>query len=226
MKTKKRKSGENQYLEFINSINKKGYEQMGLMTSWAWYDDPKRLAFMLSRYKFVSKMLFDFKRVAEVGCGDGFGSRVVSDSVENLDCYDFDIELLESAKITQKKSKKKINFYFHNILKNKLQKKYDGIYSLDVFEHIVKTKEKKFLKNIIDSLNRNGVLILGAPSLESQKYASKFSKLGHVNCKSQKDLKKLLEKYFKNVFTFSMNDEVLHTGFSKMAHYNLFICCK
>ena len=48
---------------------------------------------MLSRYKFVSKMLFDFKRVAEVGCGDGFGSRVVSDSVENLDCYDFDIEL-------------------------------------------------------------------------------------------------------------------------------------
>tara|TARA_Y100000389_G_C17332668_1_gene448960 strand:+ start:313 stop:993 length:681 start_codon:yes stop_codon:yes gene_type:complete len=226
MKTKKRKSGEHQYLEFINSVNKKGYERMGLMTSWAWYDDPKRLAFMISRYKFVSKMFFDFKKVAEVGCGDGFGSRVVSGSVGHLDCYDFDIELLESAKITQKKSKNKINFYFHDILKNKLKKKYDGIYSLDVFEHIEKTKEKRFLKNIINSLNKNGVLILGAPSLESQKYASKFSKLGHVNCKTQKDFKKLLENYFKNVFAFSMNDEVLHTGFSKMSHYNLLICCK
>ena len=99
MKNKKRKSGEHQYLEFINSVNKKGYERMGLMTSWAWYDDPKRLAFMISRYKFVSKMFFDFKKVAEVGCGDGFGSRVVSSSVGHLDCYDFDIELLESVNL-------------------------------------------------------------------------------------------------------------------------------
>ena len=41
---------------------------MGLMTSWAWYDDPKRLTFMVSRYKFVSKMLTNLKLVAEVGC--------------------------------------------------------------------------------------------------------------------------------------------------------------
>ena len=34
----------------------------------------------------------------------------------------------------------------------------------------------------------------------------------------------ILEKYFKNVFLFSMNDEVVHTGFSKMAHYLICLC--
>ena len=76
----KRNTGEFQYKEFIEFINKRGFERMGLMTSWAWYDDPKRLAFMVSRYKFVSKMLTNLKLVAEVGCGDGFGSRIVSEA--------------------------------------------------------------------------------------------------------------------------------------------------
>ena len=33
------------------------------------------------------------------------------------------------------------------------------------------------------------------PTLESQKYASKGSKLGHINCKSKKELKKLLVNF-------------------------------
>ena len=58
------------------------------------------------------------------------------------------------------------------------------------------------------------------PSLESQKYASKQSKEGHVNCKSGENLKKLLNKYFINNFVFSMNDEVVHTGFSDGSLFN------
>ena len=72
---------------------------------------------------------------------------------------------------------------------------------------------------------KNGVLILGIPSIESQKYASKISKEGHVNCKSADEFSKILETYFNNVFMFSMNDEVIHTGFGKMAHYLIAICC-
>jgi len=66
---------------------------------------------------------------------------------------------------------------------------------------------------------------LGIPSIESQTYASPASKEGHINCKTGKDLKLFLEKYFHNVFSFSMNDEVVHTGFEKMAHYLFVICC-
>ena len=96
---------------------------------------------------------------------------------------------------------------------------------LDVLEHIQPSDEDRFIKNTLDSLKLNGSLIIGMPSIESQKYASAPSKAGHVNCKSAEDFKKLMEKYFYNVFIFSMNDEVLHTGFYQMSHYLFTLCC-
>ena len=67
-------------------------------------------------------------------------------------------------------------------------------------------------------------MIVGMPSLESQKYASYKSKKGHINCKTGDDLKKTFEFFFHNVILFSMNDEVVHTGFNKMAHYLIVLC--
>jgi 2-polyprenyl-3-methyl-5-hydroxy-6-metoxy-1,4-benzoquinol methylase len=113
---------------------------------------------------------------------------------------------------------------FLSELKEKLSKLYDGIYLLDVIEHIHKNKENKFLKNITLSLKENGVIIIGTPSLESQKYASKAAKIGHINCKSFYDLKKTMQKFFSTVFMFSMNDEMIHTGFYGMSHYLFAVC--
>lgn len=69
-----------------------------------------------------------------------------------------------------------------------------------------------------------GALILGIPSLESQVYASEGSKMEHVNCKSGEDFKEFCKKYFHHVFVFSVNDEVVHTGFYPMAHYLFALC--
>jgi len=74
----------------IEAVRQRGLERLGLMTSWAWTDDPKRLAFTLSRYKFVAKMLDGRSHVLEVGCGDGFGSRVVRQAVGGLTAIDTD----------------------------------------------------------------------------------------------------------------------------------------
>ena len=87
------------------------------------------------------------------------------------------------------------------------------------------SRESKFLGNVFASLETEGAAIIGMPSLESQPYASEPSRLGHVNCKTAPDLKSILESHFHNVFMFSMNDEVVHTGFHKMAHYILALCC-
>ncbi|MCI5632323.1 hypothetical protein [Helicobacter sp.] len=46
----------------------------------------------------------------------------------------------------------------------------------------------------------------------------------HVNCKSGEDFKEFCKKYFHHVFVFSMNDEVVHTGFYPMAHYLFALC--
>ncbi len=77
------------------------------------------------------------------------------------------------------------------------------------------------MSNLSASLNPTGVCIIGMPSLESQRYASPNSQIGHVNCKTGENLETLMRMYFRTVFMFAMNDEVVHTGFLPMAHYLL-----
>jgi 2-polyprenyl-3-methyl-5-hydroxy-6-metoxy-1,4-benzoquinol methylase len=203
--------------------DKQGLEKLGLMNSVVWYDDPKRLVFTLSRYKFVAKMLSGKNTVVEIGCGDGFGARIVKQEVNQLTITDYDPYFIKRFKDIYS-DKWPITAIEHNILEGPLMDRFDAVYSLDVMEHMHTDQEKIYIRNIIDSVNDNGVVIIGMPSLESQPYASPGSKEGHVNCKSGKDFKDLMEKFFANVFLFSMNDEVVHTGFEKMAHYLIVVC--
>ena len=94
-----------------------------------------------------------------------------------------------------------------------------------MLEHIPEADEHRFIANVVASLSPTGVAIFGMPSLESQSHASPQSKAGHVNCKSGEALKRTLEQHFHTVFVFSMNDEVVHTGFYPMAHYLLAVGC-
>jgi 2-polyprenyl-3-methyl-5-hydroxy-6-metoxy-1,4-benzoquinol methylase len=216
--------GENQYQESIQRVQSAGHERLGLMTTWAYQDDPKRLAFTFARYKFVAKMLSGAGKVLEVGCGDGFISRVVRQEVGELKGVDFDPALIVDAE-ANRSEQWPIEFAWHDMLKGPVSGEFDAAYALDVLEHIPAEVEDRFIRHMIMPVKDQGVVIIGMPSLQSQSYASKQSKEGHVNCKDQRDLKKLMEKYFHNVFAFAMNDEVLHTGYHAMAHYVLVLCC-
>ncbi|MBT5878580.1 MAG: SAM-dependent methyltransferase, partial [Rhodospirillaceae bacterium] len=68
---------EAQYEDCLRAAEESGVDRFGVMTNQIWRDDPRRMAILLSRYKFVAKMLSGKRRVVEVGCGDAFGSRVV-----------------------------------------------------------------------------------------------------------------------------------------------------
>ena len=198
-------------------------ENFGINSSWKWHNDPRQFFISLSRYKFVSKILKGKKNVLEIGCSDGFNSRVVKQEVGNLDLCDTEEELINNAKKILKK-KWKIKFFIFDFLKKKFNKKYDGIYLLDVLEHIPEKKEKVFLKNILKSLKKEGILIIGIPSLEFQAFSRPKHISGHINCKTSSELKKTLNNYFHNVIIFSMNDEMVHTGFEKMSCYFCFMC--
>ena len=186
-------------------------------TSHEWRNDPKHLVFSLSRYKFVSKMLDGYNKVLEVGAGDGFKSDIVFDVVKNL-------TLCEYNDLHKKDYQGNAKYIIHDFVKRKHKNSFDAIYAIDVLEHINKKKENIFIKNTLLSLNKNGILIFGMPTIESQKYASKLSKIGHINCKSKNSLRKLMQNFFHNVFMFSMNDEMVHTGYDKMSHYIFAVC--
>ncbi len=223
-KSAKVAKGEKQYQKAIDGVLSQGAERLGLMTTWAYRDDPKRLAFTFARYKFVGKMLAGCENVLEAGCGDAFVSRVVRQSVKRLTAVDFDRRFVDDAN-SRLNERWPIECFQHDLLEGPVPGSFDGIYSLDVLEHIPKSKERRFLDNLVAPLTSHGVLIIGMPSLRSQTYASVQSKVGHVNCKDQNDLKRLMQDYFHCVFMFSMNDEVVHTGFHAMSHYHLALCC-
>ena len=86
---------EPQYNDCLEIVQKQGLTKLGIMSNQVWHDDPRRLAFMLSRYKFVSKMISGRKKAAEIGCGDAFGSRIVQQEVEHLNVYDIDPIFIE-----------------------------------------------------------------------------------------------------------------------------------
>ena len=204
--------------------DKAGVAQLGLMNNQVWYDDPRRLVFTLSRYKFVSKILSGRRNVLEVGCGDGFCARVVRQEVERLTISDYD-PLFISDFNERTEPRWPIEARVIDVLDAPITGNYDAAYSLDVLEHIPAEQEDRFLKHLIAGLAPHATVIIGMPSLESQPYASPPSRAGHVNCKTGPDLKALMERHFRHVFLFSMNDEVVHTGYHKMAHYLLALCC-
>jgi len=218
----RRKTKEPQNQIQIDTYREKGPVQLGPWTSHIWRNDPRHLGFNLARYKFCAKMLAGKSEVLEVGCGDAFGMMVVLQSVVSIHGIDFEPIIIEDIKTRlANEGAKRCSFSVLDITKKPMSRKFDAAYSLDVIEHIPAEFEDRFIANICGSLRPNASCIIGTPNIEAEKYASPASAEGHVNLKSAESLRELLSRYFRNVFIFSMNDEVVHTGFYPMAQYLL-----
>jgi len=219
------KTKEAQYQFLLELEQSEGLQELGLMSSQVWRDDPRRLLFVLARYKFAAKMFTGLDKVLEVGCADAFGTRLVRQEVPHVVASDFDPVFIERNRARNSK-RWPIDFRVHDMLAGPLPEKFDAVYAIDVIEHVPAEQELLFVGNMVRSLQSRGICLMGPPSLQSQAYASAPSKAGHVNCKDGPGLRELMAHFFHHVFLFSMNDEVVHTGFTPMAHYLWALCCQ
>lgn len=199
--------------------------RLGSWTSESMMHDAKHLSFVLSRYKFVAKILEGRKGVLEIGCGDAFGAPIVAQAVEKLYAVDWEEKLVKDN-VERLSFIKNITFIHHdintasvNVQENNMD--IDAIYNIDFIEHIDPLKEDAVMINMIHSYKskENAVMIIGTPNISASQYASPQSAVLHINLKSFDTLKFLLNKYFYNVLMFGMNDEVVHTGYAPMSHY-------
>jgi 2-polyprenyl-3-methyl-5-hydroxy-6-metoxy-1,4-benzoquinol methylase len=197
---------------------------MGPMTGQVWREDPRRLVFLLARYKFVSKMLAGKKTAIEFGCGDAFGMRIVRQTVGLVHGVDFDPVFIDWARSAAEREKLDSSYSQIDFIKEAPSGRYEAAYSLDVIEHIPESEESSFVDHLADVLEPNGVCIVGTPNVTATPYASPVSLEGHINLKSAESLKVTMSRRFDNIFIFSMNDEVIHTGFYPMAHYLFALC--
>lgn len=215
---------EPQYDVTLTELEKKGSFPLGPIASYVYRGDPRRLGFLLARYKFCSKMLAGKASAVEIGCGDGFGMRVVLQTVSRVDGVDFDPVFTGWCREQARREGLNSSFHTVDMTQGSPPGPYEAAYCLDVIEHIPRRLEKRFIANICRALAPEAVCIIGTPNLSAHAHASPPSRIGHINLKTGESLRDLLGSFFRNVFIFSMNDEVIHTGFYPMAHYLFAIC--
>jgi 2-polyprenyl-3-methyl-5-hydroxy-6-metoxy-1,4-benzoquinol methylase len=185
--------------------------------------DPKRLAFVLSRYTFAGQMTEDCASILELGCSEGIGAALLHKFEKKYLGLDLDSVAIEAAK--KNFWAPCVNFELANFL-HPFEGKYGGVVSLDVLEHISPgNNEKLYFETITDHLTDHGVCVIGTPNITSSQYASTESMAGHVNMFSAQRLKDVMSIFFNTVFIFSMNDEIVHTGYYPMAHYLFSVGC-
>ena len=110
-----------------------------LLDSFVVENNFKGLPTILSRYKFVAKMLEGKKNIVEVGCNAGFKTMLLAQFVENVYGIDYDAEQISFAK--ENFENKQARFLCKDIFDvkgsvNGIEN--DGIFALDVIEHIPK----------------------------------------------------------------------------------------
>lgn len=205
------------------NIEGKTEVHLGNYLAYWFKNTPRRALHYSSYYKFASTMIGKNKRVLDVGCSEGLGTWLLSKECGFAKGIDLDEEAINIAKSNWQDEN--IEFIYGDFLKYSTAK-WDAVVNFDVVEHIFPENTSLFFERIVDNLTHDGIAIIGTPSLESQQYASEVSKAGHVNVYSYERLEEEMLRYFNHVFMFCANDEVVHTGFPRMAHYLIAAGCK
>lgn len=182
---------------------------------------PRRLLYMLSYYKFAAKMIGPNKRIIDVGCSEGLGTVILAEFAASCIGFDQDRDAIEAANASV--ASDRLRFEVCDSLIDPLPC-CDAVVSLDTIEHIPRESEDAYVRAFANALTERGVCVIGTPNETSRQYASPWTNAGHINLFSADRLQALAERHFRNVFLFSANDEVVHTGFSPMAHYLIVLC--
>ena len=206
------------YARATDPLFEAGTIALGPWTSHSLIHDPKHLAFVLGRYKFVAKMLQGRARVMEIGVGDAFGLPLVASAATHVYALDWDQRLLD-GNLQRLEHLTNVTYVLADPNTQSLNLEVDAAYWVDVLEHLSPDSEAAVLENILRCLPDDGVLLTGTPNKTAAQFASPQSEVAHINLKTMEELRALMQRYFRNVFMFGMNDEVLHTGFGPMCHY-------
>lgn len=221
----------------VTALNVEEAITLGPIYSEFLLSDPKCFGFVLARYKFAAKMLARKKSILEVGCGEGVGAMMLAcETRARVVGIDFDQQQIDYASRNlqqpfdrfRPQDKGRLAYRCHDFVSGTDDLgRFDGLVSVDVIEHVpAGDEEDRFLSRCRDLLADDGVAILGTPNDFASAYASERSQIGHINLFTPDRYVETLERYFSNVFLMSMNDEVVHTGFNKMAHYLMAVCVK
>lgn len=213
----------------VTDLNHPEGFSLGPVNAATWLRDPRHMGFMLARYKFAAKMMRRCTSIIEVGCGEGLGTlMLIRDTDARVLGVDFDeAQIAYARQHLEPHGEGRLSFLCGDATEpGRITGTFDGLLCLDVIEHVDPKEERRFLQTCVLNLQPGAVAIFGTPNIASDAFASPPSRAGHINLFSPERFAATLEEHFHRVFPFSMNDEMVHTGYAKMAHYLLALCIR
>lgn len=182
--------------------------------------NPLMTAVKLARFKFPARMLGAKDDVLDLGCGRGYGTYFYASMTQGrVIGVDFFSDI---AAVREQITRPNLQFLEDDLRlpsPQLLEMKHDAILSVDVIEHFSRDDGSALIENFSKTLNPGGMMILGTPNRRSAEWRSEQSKKVHIHEYEPEELRALCDTYFRRTFQFSMNDEIIHTGFSKLAWF-------
>ena len=187
-----------------------------------WLNAPDHLAMVLARYRAAAALIGRSQSVAEFGCGEGIGARILAAGRERYTGFDRDAEAIAIAARADLATA--VAFHTTDVLDlatDAVRDAYDAIVALDVIEHLSESDGRRLVAIARGLLRANGVLVVGTPSRRFDHLASRQSRAAHVYTYRPSDLDALVGDHFRIVQSFGMQDTTLHLGHPDARHYLL-----
>ena len=171
----------------------------------------------LARYMFLLRQVRPEYTILEIGCGTGYGSRLLADKAKKVIATDkASFELRNSWDAISKE-----NLIFTDIIPDEL---FDIVVSFEVVEHIPVSELSEYFSTIKSHLKSTGVVFLSTPRALPFEERSKNRQLEHIKEYEFIEFRTLLDENFKNVFIFSQNDSIISSQSPNMAWNFVAIC--
>ena len=181
--------------------------------------NPLMSVIKLARYKFVAKMLSKDDVVLDIGCGRGYSSHFFAQTTKQVIGVDLYSDIPVVSKMFNADNLKFIQADILDPPPEITDAPITAVTAIDVIEHFQREDGVNIVDRYADLLSDGGMMVLGSPSKFSQAYRSNQSQDVHFYEYEPEELRELCDLRFRRTLLFSMNDELVHTGFNKLAWF-------
>ncbi len=149
------------------------------------------------------------KDVLDAACGEGYGSKILSDYAKSVIGIDIDLETVERAK-NKYKSVGNLQFLQGSVEKLEVEDdSIDVVISFETIEHVDEKIQESFLSEIKRVLKPNGFLIMSTPNKAIYSDLHNYSNHFHVKEFYYDEYISFLHSKFQNVLLYNQSFEVV-----------------
>jgi 2-polyprenyl-3-methyl-5-hydroxy-6-metoxy-1,4-benzoquinol methylase len=161
-----------------------------------WLEDPYISYEHLHRYAYVTQFVPN-KKVLDLACGEGYGSRLLAGTAESVVGVDIDDDAVKHAR--NKYIRSNLQFKRGSITDLPIEGRnlFDVIVCFEALEHI--EDHAKLLSEVKRLLTQDGLFIVSTPNKWAYSDEPKYENPFHVHELYLDEFTELFEKYFKQV---------------------------